>query len=332
MLNRVNKVLIGKNISRTASLVVYGSGGNLAEGEIVVLDKNKTILTAGSTVTDSDVIYVAEGTGSTYSYVTAGTGTSVSGVRRMIVSEPIKYNEVKAYAGRSYTAAVEQVVTIVGSSFAPVVGAEYTLRVVYKDTFERPGQLTYTYRVIAATTSVTDLWTAFVAKINTHAARRVVATTPASNLVLTGRVAPWDYTDTVDAIDEYYQISFRAFLYSKNFGDTTITYTTSATPGNGTWQRVRDAEKLALGYKGITNKIWFPVTKPTMRTVASATYNSIIIEHAQQYLSPDNQYLKNQPCTTEIYIPTAAGQMNDVLAVLNPWMLSIPNGFDVVTF
>jgi hypothetical protein len=189
MLNRVDKVLIGKNISRTASLVVYGSGGNLAEGEIVVLDKNKTILTAGSTAADSDVIYVAEGTGDTYSYVTAGTGTSVSGVRKMIVSDPIKYNQVKNFTGRSYAAAVEQVTTIVGSTFAPVVGTEYTLRIVYKDTFERPGQLTYTYRVIATTTTVTDLWSAFVAKINAHAARRVVATTPASNLVLTGRVA-----------------------------------------------------------------------------------------------------------------------------------------------
>jgi hypothetical protein len=133
-------------------------------------------------------------------------------------------------------------------------------------------------------------------------------------------------------IDEYYQIAFRAFLYSKNFGDTTITYTTNATPGNGTWQRVRDAEKISLGYKGITNKIWFPVAAPSMRTVKSATYHSIIIEHEAEYQSPDNQYVKRQPLTTEVYIPTAAGQLNDVLAVLNPWMASTPNGFDVVTF
>ena len=42
MLNRVDKLLIGKDISRSSTLVLYTADGtpNLADGEVVVLDKN----------------------------------------------------------------------------------------------------------------------------------------------------------------------------------------------------------------------------------------------------------------------------------------------------
>ena len=332
MLNRVNKPFIGKAISRTASLVVYGSGGNLAQGEIVVLDKNKTILPAGSDIMDTDTIFIAEGLGDTYSYVTE-TGTSVTGVRKMLFSDPIVGRTVRAYTGRPYAAAVEEVVTIAGSTFAPVVGTLYKLRIVFSDTFERPGQVTSTYNITATSTSAATLWSAFVAQINKDVNARIVATTPSSNLVLTGRVLPYDVTDTVDAIDEYKQVNFKAFLYSANFGDTTVTYTTRPFPGNGTWQRVRDVEKLAIAnQRGVSNFIWFPVIKPAMRTVASTNYNAIVITHDTPYISADNQYVKESPQTTELYIPTTAGQLNDVLSVLNPWMASLPASFDSINF
>jgi hypothetical protein len=327
MLNRVNKPIIGKNIARTASLVMYGSGSNIVEGEIVVADKNKQILAAGATVADTDTIYIVEGLGDTYSYVTE-TGVSVTGVRKLLFSNPIVGKEVKSYLGRAYAAAVEEVVTIVGSTFAPIVGTLYKLRIVYSDTYERPGQVTATYNITATTTSVTDLYTAFVAKINADVNRRIQATTPSSNLVLTGRVLPFDVSDTVNAIDEYHQVAFKAFLFSANFGDVAITYTTRPFPGNGTWQRVRDVEKLSLAnQRGITNLIWFPVIKPLMRTVAAATYNSIVIEHEAPYISSDNQYTKKAPMTTEIYIPVGAVQMASILQVLNPWMASADGAF-----
>jgi hypothetical protein len=329
MLDRVNKVLIGKNISRTASAVLYGGSQAAAEGEIFILDKNRNILASGATVSDTDTIYIAEVLGDTYSYVTE-TGTSVTGVKKLIVSDPIEGSNVSSYKGRAYSAIVEQVVTIDGSTFAPVVGTEYVLRIVYTDTYERPGQVTMTYRKIATTTSSDDLWTAFVALINKHTERRVTAS-GTTELVLTGRAMPYDRTDDVNAIDEYYQVNFKAFLYSNNFGDTTVTYTTRPFTGEGTWQRVRDAEKFALSYRGIMNRTIFPVQMPAMRTVKSTTYQAIIIESDKKYTSPDS-YDKKTRLTTEVYIPVGAGQLTDVLNVLNPWMASTPKAFNNVSF
>jgi len=329
MINRVNKVMIGKGIPRTASAVLMGSTQAVAEGEIFILDKNKNILAAGATISDTDTIYIAEVLGDTYSYVTE-TGTSVSSVKKVIFSDPIENGRVQTYKGRAYSAIVEEVVTIDGSTFAPVVGTEYVLRIVYTDTNERPGQVTGTYRVKATTTNSDDLWVAFVALINKHVNRRINASGTTS-LILTGRAMPFDATDLVTAIDEYYQVNFKAFLYSNNFGDTTVTYTTRPFPGNGTWQRVRDAEKFALSYKGIMNRTVFPVQYPAMRTVKSTTYQTIVIESNKVYTAPDS-YDKEAKLTTEIYIPVAAGQLTDVLNVLNPWMASAAKAFDNVTF
>ncbi len=334
MIDRVNKVLIGKDISRTASAVLTGASQAAAEGEIFVLDKNKNLLTAGSTISDTDVIYIAEILGDTFDYVTESTGTSVTGVKKYIVSDPIEGRKVRNYIGRAYTATTEQVVTIDSTSSTPTTGVEYAIRIVYTDTFERPGQVTKTYRVTCGSTQTYDaLWILFTALINKDANRRVVATNPSSNLVLTSRVMPIDRVDDVNAIDEYYQVTFKAFLYSNNFGDCAVTYTTRPVAGQGIWQKVRDAEKKALSYRGIMNRTLFPVQMPAMRTVKSETYDSIVIESDRSYNSPDS-YGKDTRITTEVYIPNTAtsNQMDEVLAVLNPWMASCPGNFANLNF
>lgn len=330
MLERVNKVLIGKAISRTASSVLTGASQNTAEGEIYVLDKNKAILAAGSTVADTDTIYIAEVSGDTYDYVSPA-GSAVTGVKKILYSDPIEAKGVSSYLGRSYAVATEEVVTVDLSSLTPVVGTEYVIRVVYTDTYERPGQVTATYRYTTTTATLATFITNIAAIINKHVYRRVNATTTSTTLVLTGRVIPYDATDTVDAIDEYRQVNFGVYLYSNNFATSTVTYTTRPFPGNGTWQRVRDAEKFAQAGRGITNRVVFPVLKPAMRTIKSTTYNAIVIESNKLYQSPDS-YEKTAKLTTEIYVPTTAGQAADVLAVLNPWMASTAKQFDNIVF
>ena len=63
MLKRTDKLLIGKDISRDAQ-VIAGAGlktisasTGMAEGEIVVLDKFKKVLTAGATIADTDQVF-----------------------------------------------------------------------------------------------------------------------------------------------------------------------------------------------------------------------------------------------------------------------------------
>lgn len=333
MIDRVNKVLIGKNIARTAALTaatLYTGTNGPAEGEIIVLDKNLKLASASITIADSDTIYIAEGVGDTYT-TTNEAGTTVTGIRKLIISDPIEGKNVTSYLGRAYSAAAQQVVTVDLSALTPVVGTEYTIRVVYTDNYERPGQIAMTYRYVTTTAVLATFITNFAAVINRHATRRVDATDTATTLVLTGRDMPYDTTDSINAIDEYYQANFKVFLLSNNYSTSSITYTTNPSKGNGTWQLVRDVEKRAQSYKGIMNRTVFPVQLPAMRVVNGATYNTLIIESNKSYASPDS-YNKTTRLTTEVYIPTAAGQMANVLAVLNPWMASCPGSFGNVAF
>ncbi len=338
MINRVNKVLIGKDITRTAALTaatLYTGTNGPADGEIIVLDKNRKLATAGLTSVDSDTIYIAEATGDTYTYVTPSVGTTVTGVRKLILSDPIVASDVIGYKGRAYAASAEQVITIT-TTITPTPGTEYVLRIVYTDTREHPGQVTATYRYVATDALAATLVNYFVAKINADTHRRVNATTNATTtIVLTGRTMPYDVTDSVNALDSYYQVNFKTFFTSNNWGaNTAVVATTAPFPGNGTWQRVRDAEQAQLGYKGVHSLIVFPYTAPAMRVVKDETYDCVVIEHNQSYQSPDNQYIKRTPVTTEVYIPNTAtsNQMTNVLAVLNPWMASCPGNFATVSF
>jgi len=347
MFTDVNKVMIGQNIGRTASLVIYGSGSNIAYGEIVVVDQNKNILNPGATINDTPFIYIAEGNTATYNYVSPN-GTLVTGVRRLTFSDPIYGSNVISYDGRPYQATVQEVVTITGdgtAASAPVIGTEYKIRIVYTDTFERPGQFTYTYYAFAATTNQIDLFNQFATQINAPYVsgfgytNRVSAATGGSGnsctLTLTGlamTLSGTATTDNVNAIDDYYQVNFKATIYSANLGASTVVITTYPTPGEGTWQRVRDTEKWALSHKGLTNRIWFPVIQPVMRTVQNNTYNCIAIMHGKNYIQSENTQHDYAPTRTEIYIPTAAGQLLSVLEQLNPWMNSCPGSFDAITF
>jgi hypothetical protein len=330
MLNRVNKVLIGKSVTGDGT-VLYGTSHDFEVGEIAILDKNMTLLAPGSTINDTDTIYIAEIQAGTYDVV-GETGVSVTGINKLLISDPIIGNSIKSYSGRSYSAAVEQVVTIT-PTLTPVVGTEYVLRIVYTDTREKPGQVTATYRVVATDATLATLLAAFVAQINKHVQRRVVATGGSTNIVLTGRVMPYDATDSVDSIDEYYQVNFKVFLTSANWGTATtpIVYTTKPFPGNGTWKIVRDKEKFAQSYKGITNRTFFPVIKPAMRTVVSTNYDCIVIESDLPVRTADNQYIKSQPITTELYVVNGAVQTSTILSILNPWMASISNSFEAIS-
>lgn len=345
MFQRTNKLLIGKDISRDAQVVAgaaitttTGSTG-LADGEIVVLDKNFKVLTAGATIADSDTIYICQGTDVTYDY-TNEQGTAVSTNRKILLSDPIEGAKVRKYVGTSYDAKSEQVDTYTLTGLTPVVGTEYFIRIVYKDMNEHPGQFTQTYRVVATDALLATLVVALCAKVNAHTGRRVNATTNnATTVVLTGRTIP-GCTTSVNDIEEFRMVEFDSFInYIDSDGNWTENTATAPAPvrtvadyGAGTWELIRDMEKRALPYRGVTNFTMFPVLLPTVRVVLSETYDTIVIEHDKSYTSPDNQYVKQAPLTTVIAIPDnaagpASNQMGDVLAVLNPWMASLPGAF-----
>lgn len=343
MLQRTNHIFIGKDISRDAQVVdgatlatVTLSSG-LADGEIVVLDKYKKVLAAGATSLDTDIIYIIQGTGETFSY-TNEAGTTLTGARKVVSSDPIEGKKLKHYVGNAYTAKAERTAVVNLTGLTPVIGTEYLIRIIYKDIVEHPGQFTQTYRVTATTAVLKDLVDAFTAKINKHTGRRVVSSDDDASITLTGLAIP-EVTTGLSDLNEFDMVNFDVrFLYVNTAGNwatmlsttTTVTYT-GPTFGSGTWEQVRDMEHSALGYEGVTNTIYWPTRVPAMDTVVGATYNLIVIEHDRSYLSPDNQYIKQAPLTTVIafVVPTAGDQQTNVLARLNPWMESF--GFDSIT-
>jgi hypothetical protein len=344
MLQKTNKLFIGKDISRDAQVVDGASmytitlSTGLADGEVVVLDKFKKVLAAGATVADTDTIFICQGTGNTFSYSNEA-GTAVTGARKIRMSDPIKGNLVKSYTGKSYTAKAEQVTTFdVTALAAVVVDTEYLIRIVYKDMNEHPGQFTATYRHTPAVTTLATFTDNMMDAVNAHAGRRVQATSTGTTIVLTGLPMP-ECTSTVTDIDKFSMVQFEAYLLyvtSKGYwAECTITskVTTGPTYGSGTWESIRDMEKESWGYLGITNRTQFPVQLPDACVVKNATYDLIHIEHENDYLSPDNQYVKNFPLLTTIafVVPTTGTQESEVLAKLNTWMASCAGSFNAVT-
>jgi len=331
MMQRTTKLLIGKDIDRDAQVVAGASmatiiaSGAMQDGEVVVLDKNKNVLAAGATVTDSDIIYIAQGTGTTYSYTNeAGTLTSTN--RKLIFSDPIQGSKVKSYKGESYNAPVQQVDTWTPGTF--VAGTEYVIRIIYKDMVEHPGQFTQTYRHIA-TTAVTktelDLMTP---AFNAHTGRRVTFADNDTAMTFTALAVPEGTTALTD-IDSYKLVSFDVVVYSVNattgvhseFGS--VAKTLAGNKGSGYWADVRDIEKSILGYRGVTNFTHWPIITPDFQAVKDARYDIIVIESDKSYLSPDNQYVKDAPLTTIIALCDGALQTNNILGQLNPWMASV---------
>lgn len=343
MLQRTTKLLIGKDISRDAQVVAGAiitttiASTGLADGEIVVLDKTFKVLAAGATISDTDIIYICQGTGGTYNY-TGETGVTVSGARKIIFSDPIYGKFVKSFVGTPYSAPVQQVTTFDLTGVTPIVGTEYFVRIVYTDVNAHPGQFTHTYRITAAgTTLATDLIDALDARVNAHSGRRVDATNTATTLVLTGKAIP-EGTTSLNDIDKFSMVAFDAFLNyvdsDGNWAELGITSKTTVpgTAGSGSWYQVRDMEKEYLSDTGPRNRTDFPVILPAMRTEATKTYNFITIEHERPYTSPDNQYVKYAPMTTVLafVVPNAGTQQASVLAQLNPWMASTPAAFSNV--
>lgn len=338
MMTRVNKIFIGKDISRTAALVDGAAftvvQANIVEGEIVVLDKNFEVLAATATVADTDTIYIAEGTEQTLS-VTNEAGTT-STIRKVIVSDPITAKGIRTYEKNAYAAKTEETFTIPAISGTIVAGTEYVLRIVYRDMIEHPGQFTATYRYIAKTgDDSTAIFNGLRARIAKHTGRlgikggsRIVAT-GTTTLILTAK--PIDTcTTSVNDIDEFTMVNFEVRF---NYVDSTYQWAevplasaitnTPASRGNGTWETIRDIEKKAQSYKGIDNRTWFPIILPAMRTIKGATYQTVTMEHALDYRSPDMQYVKNTPLTTQIAFQVGAGTQDTTsITALESWVAS----------
>jgi len=353
MLKRTNKLLIGKDIARASQAAVV-AGASLAEicvtgatgideGEVVVLDKFKKVLAAGSTIVDTDSIFICQATGQTFDY-TNEQSTLISSNRKLLFSNKIEGAKVRKFLGRSHVVKAEQVTTFTPVTDA-VVATEYIIRIVYKDIKEHPGQFTQTYRFTATVATMATLLAGLMAKINADSDRRVQASDGTTALVLTGREIPESCSSLTD-IDKFKLVEFDAYFLRidsdgnwasavDGTGITTVAQVETIAPtfGSGNWEQIRDIEKDQLGHIGITNRTQFPIVSPDMSTVVDETYDLVIIEHDASYLAPNSQGFETTGLTTEIALAIGAtgDQTTQLLAQLNPWMASCPGAFETVS-
>lgn len=332
----VEKVFIGTDQAGDATILM-GASQDIAAGEIVVADKAGNILTPGTTIADTDTIFIVECLSDTYDYIDP-QGTGVTSVRRLLWSDPIKGEDVSEYSKKAYAAATEEIWSIDFSGWTPVIGTEYMIRIIYKDINGDPGQrASKSYPYIAGTATRDTEGAAIAALINADPERRITAAYATATDILTLTAKAYDDNDELTSVNKYGQVLFDVVLYSDNFSTLTADpysyMSTNPNPGSGHYRLVRDEEKWSRGYEGIAQQTAFPPQVPTLRTVKSETYDCLLIRHKNSYVAADAENRKVD-ITTKIYIPNTAtsNQMSTILSVLNPWMASTPGAFPNISF
>lgn len=314
MITRVDSVMIGKKCP-TSYTTVYA----LNAGEVALFDENRALIKDQDGALKASTIYVGVCTGDMT--VTMPDGTS-STKKVVEYSNAIQKASKPSYVMGDYKAPVAEKIEIDLTNAKPVIGHRYVLRIVYKDLYEAPGQFTHTYETVATSGVANDLGNALLKKINKHANRRVTATFVNHKLTLTAM--PKDDNEGVYSLNEYSVVSMEASLYvtipgalMSNVPEAVAGVTikkTAGHPGKGFWKQVRDMEVRMLGYKGHVFTDAYPVIEPKRFVTEGATYDYFTIENDNLYLSPDNQYIKTTPLTTEVYVEHAEGNETSVFA------------------
>lgn len=314
MITRVDSVMIGKKCPDS-----YTTVNALNAGEVALFDENRALIKDQDGALKASTIYVGVCTGDMT--VTMPDGTS-STKKVVEYSNAIQKASKPSYVMGYYKAPVAEKIEIDLTSAKPVIGHRYVLRIVYKDLYEAPGQFTHTYKTVATSEVADDLGNALLNKINKHANRRVTATFANNKLTLTAM--PKDDNEGVYSLNEYSVVSMEASLYVtipgallSNVPEAVAGATikkTAGHPGKGFWKQVRDMEVRMLGYKGHVFTDAYPIIEPKRFVTEGATYDYFTIENDNLYLSPDNQYIKTTPLTTEVYVEHAEGNETSVFA------------------
>lgn len=314
MITRVDTVLIGKKCP-----IAYTTVDALAKGDVALFDENRALIKDQDGALKASTIYVGVCTGDMT--VTMPDGTS-STKKVVEYSNAIQKASKPSYVMGDYKAPVAEEIEIDLTSAKPVIGHRYVLRIVYKDLYEAPGQFTHTYETVATSEVADDLGEALLKKINKHANRRVTATFASHKLTLTAM--PKDDNEGVYSLNEYSVVSMEASLYVtipgallSNVPEAVPGATikkTAGHPGKGYWKQVRDMEVRMLGYKGHVFTDAYPAIEPKRNVEEGFTYDYFTIENDNLYLSPDNQYIKTTPLTTEVYIERNATNKTSVFA------------------
>lgn len=309
MITRTDTVLIGKTCPASYTTTTVDS---LPQGAVALFDENKSLIKDEASAVKASTVYI--GVVGDNMTIALPNGTIATNKRSIEYSNAIQKASKPSYVIGNYVAPVQEKIEINLDSATVVIGHRYVLRIVYKDMYEAPGQFTHTYEAIATTETADNLGNALLKKINKHANRRVNATFANHKLTLTA--LPKDDNEGVYSLNEYSVVSMEASLYVTIPGALlsnvpeavpgAIITKIAGEPGKGYWKQVRDMEVRMLGYKGHVFTDAYPIIEPKRNVTEGASYDCITIENDNLYLSPDNQYIKTTPLTTELYVEKSA--------------------------
>ena len=75
---------------------------------------------------------------------------------------------------------------------------------------------------------------------------------------------------------------------------------TAGSNGLGYWKQIRDKEQVALSYRGILNRTWFPVIKPELNVEVNGTYDGCVIEFEPEHANAEDSFGKTKQ-SVEVY-------------------------------
>lgn len=310
MITRVSTVLVA-NAACPAS---YTTNDALTEGQVALFDENKNIIKDGEAALAANAVYIGVCRGK-MKVENPSTG-ALEDKSKIEFSNKIQKNKKVNCVLQTYVAPTQDVIKIDLTDAALVIGHRYVIRIVYKDIYEHVGQFTHTYEATATSETASDLVAEFVKIINKHPGRRVTASATDSNNSITLTALEKDDNEGLYSINEYTTVNMEATLYYTIPGALLSNVPTAVpgaeitktqgTPGKGYWKQVRDREKRCAGYKGHIFIDAYPMIIQKLVTEEGTTYDYLTIENDNDYLSPDNQYVKSTPLTTEVYVKSGS--------------------------
>ena len=317
------KILIGKNIARTAAVTV----ATLGDGEIAAFKPDMTALAAGETIADAPYIYLAQGTA-------AGVAPKFSA--------KIQGAEVHKWMGAVYAAATQQV-THVGNVGAGTLdinlvnATEYTLSIIFRfdkvQGSERQLVRRFNYTSTAADT-VANISAQFVTLINADPIAKDYVVAASTNNGADYGLSLTSLAQTYKVIDGYEQVYFKVTVEGGfvDGGTTAVTYSTDPAFGTGTYGHVSDLERKNLGEEGITNLMKFPIPSYPVYATSGVNYDMYTILHDDKHASANLNKDMASPEMTIVALNNAGTGMQTALQnELNPWFASCPGAFATVT-
>lgn len=304
MITRVNTVLVANATCPST----FTTAESLTEGQAALFNENKQIIKSEAEAAAANALYIGVCQGTMK--VVNPTSGDLEDKKMIEYSNKIEKDAYFNYTVNNYEAPAAESIEINLTSATIVAGHRYVLRIVYKDLYEAPGQFTHTYDVIASSATAQDLCNAFAKQINRHPNRRITVNPASNKLVLTAMEK--DDNEGVNSINEYSIVSMEASLYTTIPGallsnqpeavpGVTIEKT-AGKAGKGYWKQVRDAEMRNMGYKGHVFTGAYPEVEQDKKVNPANTYDTLVIENDNKYLSPDNQYVKTTPLTTTLFV------------------------------